>query len=359
MNTEFIVPTGKIIKEYLDEYGISQKDFSERIGLSEKHVSNLLNGKTRLTEDVALRMEFLIKDVPASYWINYEAKYRENVERERFKARYDDAHLKEYAKRFFFKEVFKGLGWSLDKQADEMLKILGISDFSCFDQAYESLSTAFMEDGGEKEAIVIWLRLCDEQISIQNRDISNVPYKKSDLKKNISLFKDIAMNPKFDGLDISCRKLCNELGINLVINPTIKNSKVRGALKRFKDHPTIYLSGRFNTHDHIWFAFFHELGHLMKHYDGSNYMEISYEDDNEDAMEKEANEFASDVLINPDDYKRFLNESFKNGELSKKAIRDFAKKQGVHPGIVVARLQHDKHIPFSNSMYNSMKVKMG
>ena len=30
MNTEFIVPTGKIIKEYLEEYGINQKELSAR-----------------------------------------------------------------------------------------------------------------------------------------------------------------------------------------------------------------------------------------------------------------------------------------------------------------------------------------
>lgn len=72
-----IVPTGYIIKEYLEEYGISHKQLSDRINTSEKHISNLLTGKSRLTEEMAIKLENVFNGVPASYWLNYEAKYRE------------------------------------------------------------------------------------------------------------------------------------------------------------------------------------------------------------------------------------------------------------------------------------------
>ena len=51
MSNEFLVPTGKIIKEYIKEYGITQKELSKRIGISEKHISHLFNGDNRLTEE--------------------------------------------------------------------------------------------------------------------------------------------------------------------------------------------------------------------------------------------------------------------------------------------------------------------
>lgn len=79
----FLVPTGRIIKEYLDERGISQKDLAHRIDVSEKHISNLLNGKTRLTADMALKIERVMPDVSAGYWLNYEAKYQEYLAREK------------------------------------------------------------------------------------------------------------------------------------------------------------------------------------------------------------------------------------------------------------------------------------
>ncbi|MDX9824763.1 MAG: HigA family addiction module antitoxin, partial [Sphaerochaeta sp.] len=76
------VPTGRIIKEYLDSYDITQKELSQRTGISEKHLSHVLNGTSRLTEETALRLEKVLSGVPASYWLNYESKYREAVARE-------------------------------------------------------------------------------------------------------------------------------------------------------------------------------------------------------------------------------------------------------------------------------------
>ena len=52
--SDFIVAPGEIIKEYLDARGLTQKEVSKRTGVSERHLSQLLNGKTSLTEDMAL-----------------------------------------------------------------------------------------------------------------------------------------------------------------------------------------------------------------------------------------------------------------------------------------------------------------
>ena len=76
------IPTGSVIKDYLDAYHITQKELSRRTGISEKHLSHLLNGNSRLTEEVALKLEKVLSPVPASYWLQYESKYREALARE-------------------------------------------------------------------------------------------------------------------------------------------------------------------------------------------------------------------------------------------------------------------------------------
>ena len=38
------IPPGATIKEQLDDRGMTQKEFASRMGLSEKHVSKLMNG---------------------------------------------------------------------------------------------------------------------------------------------------------------------------------------------------------------------------------------------------------------------------------------------------------------------------
>ena len=63
--SDFIVAPGEIIKEYLDARGLTQKEVSKRTGVSERHLSQLLNGKTRLTEDMA-QLRGQVSGVPCS-----------------------------------------------------------------------------------------------------------------------------------------------------------------------------------------------------------------------------------------------------------------------------------------------------
>ncbi len=71
-------PPGSAIKEQLIDRGMSQKEFAARMDLSEKHVSRLINGEVQLTPEVAMRLEMVL-GVPASFWNNLEAIYREKL----------------------------------------------------------------------------------------------------------------------------------------------------------------------------------------------------------------------------------------------------------------------------------------
>lgn len=353
MGDEFIVPTGKIIKEYLNEYGISQKDLSKKTGLSEKHISHILNGDSRLTEEVALKLEKILPNIPASYWLNLEMKYQEYVARQKEEHKLDNENLEEISKRFRFKEVFKGLNWSLKKQANEMLKLLKISDFSNFDTAYDNLCVNFLQDGGEKEAIAIWMNLCESEIEIQNNDLKDIEYNPKKFVANLTLFKKLAYNNNVEQSLVSCRKLFNKLGVYFVVCDAITNCKVRGVLTTYKNHPVIYISKRFKTHDHIWFAIMHEIGHLIKHYNSKD-INISYDTDDisTDIKENEANSFARDYFIEPIDYNNFV----KNNDFSDSAICKFSQEHKILDGILVARLQHDGYI--ENDKLNYKKINI-
>lgn len=71
-------PPGATTKEQLRDRGMSQKEFATRMDLSEKHVSQLINGKVQLTLDIAVRLETVL-GVPAKFWNNLEAIYREKL----------------------------------------------------------------------------------------------------------------------------------------------------------------------------------------------------------------------------------------------------------------------------------------
>jgi addiction module HigA family antidote len=342
MKNSFLVPTGSLIKEYLEANGIRQEKFAEYLGISEKHISDLINGKLNLTKDIAFKLEEIIKEVPASYWLNYEKKYREYLISQSSMKRYSKKELKEIAQRFKFSAVFKGLDWDLQKQANEMLEILRIPDFESFDDVYDKLSIDFMEDGGEKEAIAVWLGLARDEIDLQNDDIGE--FSSEELKKNLNRLKQIALNSDYEKSIKSARKLLNKCGVNLVICEPINNSKVRGALTTYERKPVIYLSGRFKTHDHIWFALIHEVGHLLLHYNpDENVAIISLEEDLDFSYKEiEANNFARDFFIIEDEYKDYVQRN----AITNKTIEQFASEQNILPGILVARLQHDKVIRY-------------
>lgn len=353
MTNEFIVPTGRIIKEYLSEYGISQKDLSKKTGLSEKHISHLLNGDSRLTEEVALKLEKILPSIPASYWLNLESKYQEYLARQKEEYKLENEDLEEISKRFRFKEVFAGLDWDIKKQANEMLKLLKISDFNNFESAYDNLCVNFFQDGGEKEAIAIWMNLCESEIEIQNNDLKNIEYDQKTLISHLELFKKLAYNNNIQQSLVSCKKLFNRLGIYFVVCDAITNCKVRGVLTTYKNHPAIFISKRFKTHDHIWFAIMHEVGHLIKHYNNKDInISMDTDDISTDIKEREANAFARDYFINLNDYNNFVN----NNDFSDNAICKFSQEHKILEGILVARLQHDGII--ENDKLNYKKVNI-
>ena len=347
----YLANTGKIIKEYLDEYNVDIKTFKELSKLSNSQWKSYCRGNFKITNDILDSLSELIPTIQKSYWINLDKKYHEYVEKEFNSFTIDEKNLTKIARVFKFDEVFKGLGYTRLKQAIEMLKILGISSFDEFSAKYSNLAIDFMEDGGELEPIAVWLKLCEEEVPIQNNDISSVPFNAELLNKNLSNFKKLALMKDSRGFNVNCRKLCNRLGINLVINCALTNSKVRGALTTVEGNPTIYISGRFKTHDHVWFAFMHEIGHLILHYEIDKSI-VTMEDDGY-FKEDEASQFARDFFINQNDYDKFISS---NEYTIKSKIIGFANEQKIQPGIVVGRLQHDGHIAMSSM--NELKIRI-
>ncbi len=344
MSKNYIVPTGNILKEYINERSLTQKEICKRISISEKQLSKILNSKSRLTEDFAIKLEKVIPEVPSLYWLNYETKYRESIARKKDFLNLNNLDLKEISNKFKFKEVFEGLDLNEIDMAYEMLKILKISSFDNFSSAYSNMNIDFMEDGGKKEAIAVWVKLCEMEIELQNKDISDISFSIKSLEKEISKFKKIAKNEKVLTSINSCRKLCNKLGIYLVYCPPLSNSKVRGALSTYLGNPVICISGRYKSHDIIWFAIIHELAHLLLHY---NMRDIHVLPEENIGKEDSANEFAKDFFIVKKAYEEFIEKK----DFSKQAVLQFASNQDILPGIVVGRLQHEKVISSASLSY--------
>lgn len=72
-------PPGATIKEQLEDKGISQGEFATKMEMSEESLNRLLDGRARLTSEIATKLESVL-GVPAKFWINLETIYRKKQE---------------------------------------------------------------------------------------------------------------------------------------------------------------------------------------------------------------------------------------------------------------------------------------
>ena len=78
-STRYIAtPPGATITEQLEERGMTQNEFSKRMGMSEKQISQLMNGDVRVTPDMAEKLE-LVLGVPAGFLNHLEDIYQEKL----------------------------------------------------------------------------------------------------------------------------------------------------------------------------------------------------------------------------------------------------------------------------------------
>ncbi len=66
---------GYYIAEIMEDAGINQSGFAERLGITERDLSQLLDGKIRLSDDVAGKLAELI-GTSKEVWINLQRSYK-------------------------------------------------------------------------------------------------------------------------------------------------------------------------------------------------------------------------------------------------------------------------------------------
>src|SRR5689334_18974059 len=112
---------GYVIVKALERESMTQKNLCERTGLSEKHVSQILNGEASITVDTALLLENALGG-SAAYWINAEKNYQETVARlERSSLLTKEAPL---AEKFPFAELVKRGCVRPTKRKEEKVELL-------------------------------------------------------------------------------------------------------------------------------------------------------------------------------------------------------------------------------------------
>jgi HTH-type transcriptional regulator/antitoxin HigA len=77
---DWVLPPGESILDIAEERGWTQAELAQRLGYSEKHMSQLINGKVPLTVDAAQRLERVVGST-MDFWLALEANYQKHKAR--------------------------------------------------------------------------------------------------------------------------------------------------------------------------------------------------------------------------------------------------------------------------------------
>lgn len=333
-------PPGATIKEQLNDRGMSQKEFSVRMDMSEKHISRLINGEVKLTPDVAVRLEIVL-GVPAIFWNNLEAIYREKLIKVAAENAMDaDTEL---ARQFPYSEM-ASYGW-IPHTKDIKEKVINLRKY--FEVVALSLlkneqitrlacrRLAITEKGDL--ALMAWA----QEAKIKARNISTSPI---NIKGLLSVIPEIRKMTVLKPNDFcpELKQALSDLGIALVFLPHLKGSFLQGATFLDGSKIVVGLTARGKDADKFWFSLFHELAHIVLGHVGQ--VNGTSEQD-----EKDADLWAGNTLISDKNFDLFKSQ----GDYSRQSVYEFSNTQGIAPGIVVGRMQREGLIKYS--MLNDLK----
>lgn len=335
--TDYAVPTGEYLVEWLEESQTSQAELARRMGISAKHVSKLISGSP-LSAEVATKLE-LVTGVPARIWLSYEATYRADVAR--LGMTEELAKEKDLAAAFPLAHLraLKIVTSSLRKPGNvvmELFAFFGVGSIDALQQRVQRQAVAFRQGTAhavDEYALATWLRLGELEAMATADQLP--AYDADALVRLIPSIRQLAANPTPE-FGARLVKLLHTPGVHLIYVPEVKGARVYGATRWVNDQPVIALTLRGRTDGQFWFTLFHEIGHVLLHRDGRTHIRPVNADGEVDRSESEANTFAGDTLI-PSDRAEGLREL-----RSKQDVVRFATDAGVSPGVVVGRLWHDQ-----------------
>lgn len=348
---DWISAPGETIAELLDERGWSQADFAVRTGFTTKHVHLLLQGKAGISEDTALRLERVLGS-SARFWLNLETQYREQLLRRQAIASFEQDVL--WLKELPLLEMI-AFGW-VEKASSKALQVyaclryFGVASVDAWREQYEKPVAAYraaQKLTKKPAAVSAWLRQGEREAE----KLRIGEYSREAFEVALSEIRGLTTEPDPVKFMPSLIEKCARAGVAVVVAPAPKGCPVSGATKWLSANKAlIMLSLRGKTDDKLWFTFFHEAAHLLRHGKRLTFLDILGETGLNAEEEAEADAFARDFLIDAARYRSFCD----GGRFTEAAIRSFAADEKIPPGVVVGRLQFDQRLAWDR--LNKLKV---
>lgn len=343
LSRDFIIHPGETLAEVLEDREMSQKELAIRTGMTEKHISTVINGQKNISSSFAKKLEYAL-GIETEFWMNLQANYeRELLEFEEL----NNISEQEVGILKNLKEVltkWAEFGW-IEKDANPASTVLdvrmlfGISNLC--DTPKMKYAAAFRAQSKNTNVdpyvLFAWQRMCElltESIDVAEEvDLDLLRAKIPEIKQ--------VMFMRANQIQHKLTSIFAECGIAFRIVPNFKGAPVQGFIKTTEDGALILcMTLRQKFADIFWFTLFHEISHILNGDAKNDFVDF---DSVSGEKEAKADKMAGEFLIDSNAYKRFVRDK---KYTSSREINEFAEQQNVRDYIVQGRLMKEEFIPW-------------
>ena len=331
----------KYLKEYLEFNNISQTEFATRLGITQKHMNELLNGKMAITLERAAQT-YHLTGIPIEFIINAEnRKYVTEYLLEKYG---DEKNVQEMIKKeFFMNELikrkwidFKDSTNSIQNYMD-LIEFLKVTDLEALNIVQEK--TLFKKSGEDINKLSLWIARCDE-LSRNQTVMEYIPasfnFLIQDLKEDA--YKEFSIE--------SIQNILNNYGIYFIVEKALSGTKVRGCFKVKGKNPAIYITQNYTGKDSFFFELFHELGHCKSDYNEAKNKIIV---EGNEKQEQRADNFALNTMIPENIWNQIENNSSEDNLLK------ISRENKIPMSFIIGRLAKMEKIKYKSTLYNKYK----
>ena len=349
-------PPGEFLREELDARGWTQSDFADILGRPIQLVNEIVLGKRAITPETAQRLADALGTSP-QLWLNLESSYQlsrlkpEDDSVARRARLYEKAPVKELVRRQWIEQSI-----NIEVLEQRVMHFYGLTSL---DQDPHFWPFAARASIVEEPSRAHWAWLF--RAKYLARAVQANKYTSERLEQAIVRLKALLPNAE----DIRhVPKILSESGVRFLILEPLANTRIDGACFWLdRASPVVVLSLRYDRIDGFWFTLLHELGHVMHRHGLTGHESVDTNlvgtgakaFDEKPAIEQLVDKFAVEHLVPRKTLDYFIARV--KPLYYKAKISDFARHNGVHPGIVVGQLQFRKEIPYSHNREMLVSVK--
>jgi HTH-type transcriptional regulator/antitoxin HigA len=349
-----VFPPGEFIREELDARGWTQGDLAQIMDRPLRLINELVAGKKQVTPETARGLSRAFGDGDPLYWMNLDAAYRlrqlepdEDVSVDRRAKLYSKFPVRELMKRKWI-EPSKNLD-VVEHRVCRFFRIKNVDERPVFTHAAKAVQY-------DERTALQWAWLFRAKELAEGTHSS--PYSERKLRESLAKLRTLLVAPE-EIRQVS--RILAEVGVRFVVVEFLPGAKIDGAAFWLNDTPVIALSIRFDRLDNFWFVLRHEIEHVLNR-DGDGLVtidvELTEQLQRKNALPPEeikANTAAAEFLIPKSELDSFITRV--RPLYSEQRILLFAKRIGVHPGLVVGQLQFRDEVPYTHFHKHLMKIR--